>query len=118
MTILSGREAIMNLQILEKLLNASREMAENRDLDPLLKYAMQVALDLCDGEYGYLMLLKSDGALAFPVKQDRDGNEPKRPASQISHTILNQVIAERKPTITADTSIDPNYRDADSVMAL
>ena len=48
----------MQEKILEKLLEISRKMAENRLLDPLLEYAICVALELFDAEYGYLVLIK------------------------------------------------------------
>jgi diguanylate cyclase (GGDEF)-like protein len=111
-------EATMNAEMLEKLLDISREMAENRDLDPLLRYAIRVALELCNGEYGYLVLLNEDGTLDFRVKQDRQGAELVKPASQISRTIFEKVIAGRKPKIIADASFDPDYRDAESVISL
>ena len=55
--------------MLEKLLDISRKMAENRYLDPLLEYAMCVALDLFEAEYGYLVLLREDGSLDFRIQQ-------------------------------------------------
>ena len=58
-------------ETLEKILDIGRELAERRALEPLLSYAMETALDLCDAEYGYLVLLESDGSLNFRVTQDR-----------------------------------------------
>lgn len=115
---ISFAEGVMDQKVLAQLLEISREMAENRDLDPLLHYAIQVALELCDGEFGYLVLIDEDGSLEFRVKQDRQGTELEKPATQISHTIFKEVISQGKATIIADASFDPNYRDAESVMAL
>ena len=43
-------------EIFELLLERSRQMAENRDLDTLLPYAMSVALELVGAKRGYLVL--------------------------------------------------------------
>ncbi|MEW5868027.1 MAG: diguanylate cyclase [Chloroflexota bacterium] len=108
----------MNLLMLEKLLDVSRKMAETRLLDPLLEYAMSVALDLCNGEKGYLVLIGENGELEFRVRQDKDGNRLAAPEGQISRTIFREVIETRQPRVVADAVIDPSYRDAESVVSL
>jgi diguanylate cyclase (GGDEF)-like protein len=102
---------------LEKLLDISREMAENRLLDPLLEYAMTVALELCGAEKGYLVLVDDAGRLDLRVRKAISGETLSAPESQISQTILQQVISERQSRVIADASYDPSYRDADSVIS-
>lgn len=108
----------MNPKILEKLLDIGRQMAENRDLDPLLEYAMKVALELVGAEYGYLVLLKDNGELDFRVKLNRNGTELEEPEEQISRTIYEQVVTNRKSLVIADAIVDPGFQDAESVMSL
>jgi signal transduction histidine kinase len=108
----------VDLQILERLIDIGRQLAETRVLDPLLTQAMQVALELLGAERGYLVLLKEDGRLNFRVKQDQHGNELEEPEEQISHTILKKVVSTRKPLVTADATLDPELRDAESVQDL
>jgi serine/threonine-protein kinase PknK len=108
----------MTEDMLEKLLDISRKMAENRLLDPLLEYAMGVALELFNAEQGYLMLLGEDNSLDFRVRQDRSGKELSKPEEQISHTIFKQVINDGKPLVLANAGIDPNFQSAESVHSL
>ncbi|HBX69452.1 MAG TPA: hypothetical protein DEH25_08730 [Chloroflexi bacterium] len=108
----------MNNEILEKLLEIGRKMAENRLLDPLLEYAMAVALELFRAERGYLMLLNADNTLDFRVRQDHLGREIAKPDEQISHTIFEEVIKNRKPLVLANAYVDPVFQNAESVSSL
>ncbi len=104
--------------VLEQLLDTSRKMAENRLLDPLLEYAMTVALELFGAEYGYLVLLDKQSNLHFRVRQDKHGNMLEEPEEQISHTIFETVIQKQQPIITADAILDPEFQSAHSVQSL
>lgn len=107
----------MNEGFLEKLLEISKKMAENRNLGPLLKYAVSVALEIVNAERGYLVL-DEDGTLVFPVKQDRDGNELESPEDQISYSMITQVMETMEPLVVTDAIVDPKFQNAKSVHAL
>ena len=108
----------MNPDVLEKLLDISRKMAENRLLDPLLEYAMNVALELFDAERGYLVLLNADNSLDFRVRLNRSGKEIAEPEAQISRTIFEEVIQNGKSLVLANARTNPTYQSADSVVSL
>ena len=109
----------MNEAFLEKLLDISRKLAENRLLDPLLEYAMSVALDLFHAERGYLVLLnQDDNHLDFRVRQDRHGKPLGEPDEQISHTIFEKAIKTGESLVIANARTDADFRHADSVTAL
>ncbi|HLF91653.1 MAG TPA: diguanylate cyclase [Anaerolineales bacterium] len=110
--------APLNQETLHKLLEISRSMAENRALDPLLKFAVRVSLELFHAEYGYLILVDEDGALNFHVRQDKYGVELPEPNGQISHTILEKVIQKQESLIIADAILDPEFQTSKSVQAL
>jgi hypothetical protein len=74
----------LNPETLQNLLEIGRRLAENRFLDPLLEYAIKVALDLFGAEFGYLVLRQKDGTFDFRVRQDKDGNPLEVPEEQIS----------------------------------
>jgi len=110
--------ATLNQETLRKLLEISRSMAENRVLDPLLKFAVKVSLELFHAEYGYLILVNEDSSLSFRVRQDRHGKELPEPNAQISHTILEKVIQQRESLIIADAILDPEFQTSQSVQTL
>jgi diguanylate cyclase (GGDEF)-like protein len=108
----------MNKDLLEKLLDISRKLAENRLLDPLLEYAMTVALELFNAEYGYLVLLQEDNSRKFHIRQDKYGNELAEPEEQISHTIFDEVIKNGKSLVIANACTDPAFQSSESVESL
>lgn len=113
------RQTGMNEAFLEKLLNISRKLAENRLLDPLLEYAMSVALELFHAEHGYLVIInQDDNELDFRVCQDQYGMQLDEPEEQISHTIFDEVIKTRESLVIANAYTDSNFQNADSVVAL
>lgn len=97
----------MDSENLKKLLDIGRQMAETRELDPLLETAMSLALSFVRAEYGYLVLLDNDD-LIFRVGLDKNGNRLQEPEEQISRTIFDQAINSGKAEITADaiSSVD------------
>ena len=108
--------AAMDAIITEKLLDAARQMAGSRTMDPLLKYAMDVALELTGAEYGYLVLLDVDGKLDFRVNQDKDGREFEQPEEQISHSVFGKAISNHKSLVIADAINDPDFQDEDRAL--
>lgn len=108
----------MEREILEQILEISRSMAETRQLEPLLSYAMAQAMELVGAERGYLVLINEDGSLDFRVRRDQAGNVLEDPEDQISHSILQEVVATRKPINVTDAMTDPGFSTARSVMAL
>lgn len=91
----------MDIENLQQLLVIGRQMAETRELDPLLESAMNWVRKVCAAEFGYLILLEGD-TLVFRVGQDKDGNQLDESQQQISRTIFDQVITSGKGNITAD----------------
>jgi len=109
---------MLTQDMLERLLEISRQMAETRALDPLLKFAMGEVLEFVEAEYGYLILLDEDGELDFRVKQNNQGKEIEEPNTQISHTIFDQVIQKRESIIIADAVSNEDYQESKSVLDL
>lgn len=108
----------MDAKTLETVLNISHHMAQNRNLNPLLNYAMEEAVNLVGAEAGYLVLLESDGTLTFRAAYSRDGSKSAVPDDAISGTILGEVIRTGKPLVLRDAGIDPNFANATSVVLL
>jgi diguanylate cyclase (GGDEF)-like protein len=98
----------MELKILEKFVDLGRQLAETRELEPLLERAMDMALDFMCAEYGYLVLVDNQGALDIRVCCNKNGKTLEKPEKQISHTILQKVITSGEALRIADafSSID------------
>jgi signal transduction histidine kinase len=94
----------MNESVLRQLLDIGRQMAETRDLEPLLVYAVDVAITLLKAEYGYLIMVDADGSFQFRVHRDEQGNDIENPAAQVSKTLIYRVTEEGRAFISANVS--------------
>ena len=108
----------MDDKLLENLLDISRQLAETRELKPLLEVALQTALDTFNAERGYLILLDENGEADYRLRRTRDGAEIEKPEADVSQTILQQVIHSQQDLVTADALSDPGLSDASSVHML
>jgi sigma-B regulation protein RsbU (phosphoserine phosphatase) len=108
----------MDEDFFKELLNISLRMAQTRTLEPLLAYAMRVALKLVGAEYGYLVLHDPNGSFDFRVSLDEHGQIIENPETQVSQTILNKVIATQKPLVLSNALDDAAFGQAQSVAGL
>jgi len=108
----------MDSTFLEKLLEISRHMAATRELDPLLHYVMDAALEMSDAERGYLVLFAEDGTLDFRIRRDKTGRLSENPESNISYSIFDQAVKSGKPLILVDAITDPTFSISESVQSL
>ncbi len=104
--------------LLTHLLAVSRKMAEMRNLDPLLSYAMDEVLQLVGGERGYIVLLQANGELDFRIKRLADKHDITSQADNISRTVLNEAIQTQLPVLVRNAMVDPRFGEARSVMLL
>lgn len=108
----------MDVKTLERLLAIGKELSKNRSLDPLLHYAMQVAIELVDAERGYLLWIEPENVFTFKVQMDRHGNQIDTPEEQISHSIIKDVVENQEPLLLQDALVDPKFQHAESVASL
>jgi signal transduction histidine kinase len=108
----------MDAIVFERVLDISRKMAETRQLDPLLDYAMCEAINLIGAQRGYLVLINDDGSLDFRVQRDKDGNLVEDGEDQISTSILNRVVESGEPILIEDAMSDRSFGKSISVVEL
>lgn len=107
-----------NPQLLLRLLDIGRQMAETQALEPLLVYAVDVALELLNGQYGFIVLATMDDYLHFQVARDSNGNNIPNPETQVSRTILYRTMDTREHVLTASAISDSKFGEAKSVSML
>lgn len=108
----------MEPDVLERVLESSRRMAETRQLGPLLDYAILEAINLVGAESGFLVLLNSDGSWGYHIRRDRNGQTLASGEDHISTSVLNQVIAHSEPLVLEDAVTDPAFASSINVMEL
>lgn len=108
----------MDKQFYKNILNISLQMAQTRELVPLLDLAMKSALELVGAEYGHFILVNADGGLVFQISLDKDGNRIENPETQVSMTILDKVIDTQEALIVVDAVDNIEFENASSVTEL
>ncbi len=108
----------MNPDLLEQVLNISRNMAQIRALSPLLDYIVDEAIKLVGAERGFIVLSRPDGSLDFRVKRSFDGSEIPNAEVEISKSVFNQVIESGEPVLLYDAMNSPDFSGSASVMGL
>lgn len=109
---------LMNHNLLEHILQVSRQMAETRTLHPLMNYVLDEAIGLVGAERGYVVLVQPDGSLDSPIKRGRDGQILEEDDDQISKSVLKYVVENSQPLVLRDAMSDPRFSGANSVALL
>lgn len=109
---------MLTIEHFERLLEISRQLAETRELDPLLNAVMDFALELMQAEYGYLVLLHGDNEVEYRVRRERVGVVYSETEAEISRSIVRQVVDSRQPVITPNAFIDETFSRAKSVQIM
>ena len=108
----------MDHTLLERILNISRLMAETRQLTPLLNYVLDEAVALVGAERGYLVLVQAEGELDFRVTHHHNGKTIAHAETEISRSVLNEVIESGQPLTLQNAIEDPRFAGSDSVAML
>ncbi len=108
----------MDPDLLENVLNISRQMAQIRNLSPLLEYVVDEAMNLVGAEQGFVVLVEPDGTLDFRVKKSLDGTEIPDAEFQISKSVLNKSLETGEPQLVYDAMNSPSFGKAASVLDL
>ena len=104
--------------LMEYMLSVSRQMVQKRSLTPLLSYAIEQALILVKAEQGYIVLLKPDGSLEFPVKRTASGHIKRVEGDPVSRSILNEAIQTKKSVLVRNALMDSRFSTSESIMMM
>ncbi len=102
--------------ILQRILEVSRRMAATRELEPLLHYVMQQALEFTRAEHGYLVLVDEQGRLDFRIVHGApyEGTHD----TPVSHSIIYEALSRQQTVITNDAGGESAWQDLRSVRDL
>ncbi len=101
-------------QNLRTLYEVARKINSVLDLNALLDSIMDSALEAMNGERGMIFLIEDD-QLSLKVSRNVE-KETIRDATEISLSILRDVLHGGKPIIVSDTSQDESFSRRDSVV--
>lgn len=114
-TIQSSGE-LMNIQLLETMLELSRQMAQTRDIEQLLNLAMEKTIEIIGAERCYLVVVNEQDELDFRARSVSEKDQ--REDDILSRTILNSVLDSGEPLITSNALSDPRFSSTSSIESL
>ena len=87
------------------------------DIDRLLDRVMDIAIQTVDAERGFLVLKEDDDAGKLTVRTARNiAPEAALSISDISHSIIEEVLSHQNGVLTVDAQADPRFAGSESVI--
>jgi serine phosphatase RsbU (regulator of sigma subunit) len=100
---------------LQTLTLLARELIEDRPLDELFGFISERIMEHLRPSRVAIALLSSDG-LSFSKVEVRRQDQNDQSEVTISHTLLSQVVQEKKALAFVDVNVDENLRRAQSII--
>ncbi|MHC4778468.1 MAG: sigma 54-interacting transcriptional regulator, partial [Planctomycetota bacterium] len=100
-----------------KLLEINKNLNSEHDLEVLLDLIMDVMVELCDAERGFL-ILQEDKEVSVKTARNINRKEIQTPEFDISHSIVRQTMQSGTPLILTNAQEDERFRQQQSVMSL
>lgn len=106
-----GREHLETLYEITRYLNSSLELQD------VLEYVMDRVIEVTGAERGFLVLFDPDThELTFPIARGMGSISVEDPEFHVSHTIIQQVVADQQPLLTIDAQHDERFSGGSSVI--
>jgi len=110
-------EALKETENIRRLLEITKHINSEQNLDSLLTVILDTAIELTRSERGFLILLEN-GEMKFRVAHSSEGETIEHPELQISHHITSEVMQSKRTVISADAQMDERFRRSKSVRNL
>jgi len=94
------------------------DLTSDHDIPRILEIALDTIIELTDAERGFITVLNDKNQYEFQVARAIDDREIKDPHSQVSRTILDQVLEYGSSIASGDIKEDSNFGEKSSVIRL
>ena len=101
-----------------RLIDVSRAMNSTLHLERVFDLAIATLVEMFAAERGFLIILDAEGELAFKVAIHAAGGEIDDATSQISHSLVEEVVRTTNPVLLQSALEDERFRAKSSVLAL
>ncbi|MBI4617238.1 MAG: sigma 54-interacting transcriptional regulator, partial [Planctomycetes bacterium] len=106
------------LSFLKSICQINRSLGMERDIPRLLSAIVEASLELTGAQRAFVILSRDGSKVDFEIARDRGGGRIEAPESEVSRTILRQVLATGRPYVSTEPAFDPSLMDSDSVHEL
>ncbi len=86
------------------------------DLDEVLNRVMDEVIKAVHAERGFLMLLDEEEKLSFRVARGMDQKEIDEPQFEVSRSVIEQVVKDKKAILTSDAQMDERFSMRQSIL--
>jgi class 3 adenylate cyclase len=100
------------------LADISQVVNSSLQLDDVLRIVMDTIIRLTGAERGFLMLNDSQGELTIHIARNWEQESLDPSDTDLSRTVVNQVLAEELPILTTNALQDPRFDAQESVISL
>ena len=113
----AGSPSIAETQVAayRRLLDFSERIAQEKDIEKLLKRLLKEITQLTGAEHGFLVLIE-DGNLGVKVQESNDPNYVFDQTGPMSDSIIKKVIEKKEPVIVSDALHDHEFSSSHSVI--
>jgi PAS domain S-box-containing protein len=87
------------------------------EIDEVLQIVMDTIIRITGAERGFLMLTNNQGQLAMRIARNWEKESLDSSEFNISHTIINRVLADGQPLLTTNAQEDPRFQGQQSIIA-
>jgi len=101
-----------------RLIDVSRAMNSTLHLERVFDLAIATLVEMFAAERGFLIILDAEGELAFKVAIHAAGGEIDDATSQISHSLVEEVVRTTNPVLLQNALEDERFRAKSRVLAL
>ncbi len=102
----------------ELLYQLSQTFNASLDLDEVLDRVMDEVIAAVGAERGFVALKDGQGGLDFRSARGIEHTSIEDPESQISHSVIEEVLQNEEPVLTHDAQSDDRFSDRASVLGL
>ncbi|MBI4613401.1 MAG: sigma-54-dependent Fis family transcriptional regulator [Planctomycetes bacterium] len=103
---------------LQKLLEITRGLNQEKDLKALLSAIIDSGIDLTGAERGFLLVQAPGELERFEVARNFDREDITNPEVKVSHTIANEVFQTGRALLCSNAQDDPRFQAVPSVKSL
>lgn len=100
------------------LANINQLLNSSLKVNDVLRVVMDTIVRLTGAERGFLMLEDENEQLSIHIARNWERESLDEVDTELSRTVVNQVLAEGQPVLTTNAQQDPRFDDQESVISL
>ena len=102
----------------DKMFSVIADMNSTLDPNKLFPAAVRKVVRIFQAERGFLILGRGPGSLRFQTAATFDGHVIDQPEEEVSHAVIREVAADRKPVVVPNALEDERFAGVSSVLKL